>query len=876
MKNTQKALLTSALCLLLCCSMLIGTTFAWFTDEVKSGTNQILAGNLDVEVYNDLVVNEDKKVTEATKLFDEITYWEPGVVAYENLTVANLGNLALKYNLAVNFDNATKTPEGKTLADVLKVGFVAGGIKSTTREGALTEVKEWLPLASFTQLGELEKQNDCDTYGIVIYWQPSDKDNDYNMNNGQTTVLSIDLGIVLTATQLMAEQDSFGPDYDEDAIYTDFVVTSEEELKEALANAEDYAIIGIKGNVTWTTGAGIGSTPFIENATTYSAKAPVKHITLLGLEEGATFTATGKGVGAIGIDDGTVTFKNLKIVDESVSYAENSWEYGYLEFRGNTVFENCNIVNAIMMEGDSATFKNCSFNSHDDNQYAVWVSNGDATFENCYITGARGIKTHEAYGSEVGTVVIKNNQFMDLTKKPGLAIGIVNADTTVVLQNNTFAGTQPGDQGLYTYETDTDVTTFDFVEADNMVAGYADTNTELKDQLQNNATLILPKGEYSLPSMSGKEGITIIGAADGSTVVGGENVSTGFGSNFGKNTTIQNVTFSGSSNGVRYSYAQGGTSTFENCTFEGDSVYGFHIDESNGATFIFNNCTFSGFNAFAGDLEKVIFNNCTFLHNGNYGHTNIWSVAEFNNCTFGDKASVGTRGNNAHLFFDGVEESYHHEYIGSAESLFAFAKSVNEGGDSWKDQKVVLVADIDLENAVWTPIGQTGATEFKGIFDGQNHTIKNLNVDSSAQTGGHYSSGLFGWAESNVTIKNVKVDGATVVGNHNVAVIVGYTYSGKIINCHVTNANIVCNHANDDACGDKCGLIAGYAADESRITDCSASNSTVKAGRDAGQLIGCGYNVSVSGCTATNVTVSAGGDCTGANINEAIIGRVMG
>ena len=877
MKTTKRALFSSVMALILCFSMLVGTTFAWFTDEVKSGVNQIVAGNLDVNLYHSDANVKDQPVAVDTKLFDDVEpqLWEPGALAYEILTVANEGTLALKYQLAINFENATVV-NGHSLVEALKVAVVDAE-KLTSREAAIEAAAgKWQELKSFVLPGELagvdeDGKIDSKTYGIVIYWEPTDKDNDFNVKGG---ALSIDLGVNLFATQLQAEIDSFGPDYDEDAVYTNFIVTSEAELVEALANAEDYAVIGIKGNVTWTTGAGIGSTPFIDNATTYSLKPAVKHITLLGLEEGASFTAIGAGVGGIGIDDGIVTFKNLKIVDESVSYAENSWEYGYLEFRGNTVFENCEFVNAVMMEGKSATFMNCSFNSYKDNEYAVWVSNGDATFENCYITGARGIKIHEAYGSEVGSVVIKNNQFMDLTKKPGLAIGDVNADTTVVLQNNTFAGTQAGDQGLYIYETDTDVTTFDFVCADNMVAGYADTNAELKAQMQNNATVILPEGEYTLPTLSGKEGITIIGAADGSTVVGG-NTSTGFGGNFGKNTTIKNVTFSGASNGVRYSYAQGGTTIFENCTFAGDSTYGFHIDQSKGATFIFKNCTFSGFNAFAGDLEKVVFENCTFLHNGNYGHTNIWSVAEFNNCTFGDKASVSPAGSGK-LFFNGVEESYYHEYIGSAESLFAFAESVNVGKDSWTNQAVILVADIDLENALWTPIGQTGATEFKGIFDGNGFTIKNLNVDSSAQTGKHYSSGLFGWAESHVTIKNVNIDGAKVVGNHNVAGIVGYTYSGKVINCHVTNAEIVCTHANDDACGDKCGLIAGYAGNESHITDCSGADSTVKAGRDAGQLVGAGYNVSLSGCTANNVAVTAGGDCTGANVNNAIIGRVLG
>ena len=50
--TTRNALFTSIISLLLCVSMLVGTTFAWFTDEVKSGRNMIAAGNLDVELYH--------------------------------------------------------------------------------------------------------------------------------------------------------------------------------------------------------------------------------------------------------------------------------------------------------------------------------------------------------------------------------------------------------------------------------------------------------------------------------------------------------------------------------------------------------------------------------------------------------------------------------------------------------------------------------------------------------------------------------------------------------------------------------------------------------------------------------------------------------
>ena len=50
MKNTKKALLLSVMSLVLCVSMLVGTTFAWFTDSVSTAKNTIASGNLDIEL----------------------------------------------------------------------------------------------------------------------------------------------------------------------------------------------------------------------------------------------------------------------------------------------------------------------------------------------------------------------------------------------------------------------------------------------------------------------------------------------------------------------------------------------------------------------------------------------------------------------------------------------------------------------------------------------------------------------------------------------------------------------------------------------------------------------------------------------------------
>ena len=224
-KTTRRALVLSLLSLLLCCSMLVGTTFAWFTDSVTSGNNQIVAGNLDIELYNDVEINDSKKVGKNTALFEEVTKWEPGVVAYENLTVANVGTLALDYKLSINFTNGNVVNDnGLGLADVLQIALVEGGIDTTmTREQVMASVPttKWTAMKSFNTEGTLLPTDDADVFGLVICWVPGDNDNAWNVNNGKTTSdgkpLHIDLGINLFATQETYEEDSFDHLYDENA-----------------------------------------------------------------------------------------------------------------------------------------------------------------------------------------------------------------------------------------------------------------------------------------------------------------------------------------------------------------------------------------------------------------------------------------------------------------------------------------------------------------------------------------------------------------------------------------------------------------------------------------------------------------------------------
>ena len=215
-KNTKRALLSSVLAMVLCVAMLVGTTFAWFTDRVVSGNNRIAAGNLDVELYHG--ANLDETVNEATGLFTQADgtaiKWEPGVIAYENFKVENAGSLALKYQLSMNIIDYN-TVNGKSLADVLKVAVLEGEFDGDRAAAqALTFDKT---LSDFVKEGSLTAGAE-DTYAVVIYWEPSANDNDYNLNNGKTSSdgnpLFIDLGITLVAAQDTVEPDSFDDQYD--------------------------------------------------------------------------------------------------------------------------------------------------------------------------------------------------------------------------------------------------------------------------------------------------------------------------------------------------------------------------------------------------------------------------------------------------------------------------------------------------------------------------------------------------------------------------------------------------------------------------------------------------------------------------------------
>ena len=192
-KSTKRALLGSVMAMVLCLAMLVGATFAWFTDTASTGVNKIQAGNLDVvlEMQNadGKWVSAEGKTLDFVKAADakgEAILWEPGCT-YElpALRIRNNGNLALKYKVIITGINGSA--KLNTVID-WTIGDVAMGAEQHLAAGESN---------AFTIKGHMKES----------------AGNEY-MNE------SIDgIAITVVATQDTVESDSFDKDYDADAEY---------------------------------------------------------------------------------------------------------------------------------------------------------------------------------------------------------------------------------------------------------------------------------------------------------------------------------------------------------------------------------------------------------------------------------------------------------------------------------------------------------------------------------------------------------------------------------------------------------------------------------------------------------------------------------
>ena len=365
-KATKRALLTSVMALVMCVVMLVGTTFAWFTDTASTGVNKIQAGNLDIELAykNSTTGGEFKKADKSTPVFDNNALWEPGHVEYVVLKVSNAGNLALKYKLGINI--ASETGSTNVLGNEFKLSdyikfavldgdktVVSGGteFKRETLMDDVTDTNSKLIKAGYTSeetplYPAGTEGKDTEKTVTLVVWMPKSVGNEANYDATVAEAPVINLGINVAATQATAEFDSFDDQYDKDAVYP---IVAMDTLQELINNAAKPVSVKLEGNIAGSltvpqdknitldlngftlTG---GDTHAILNRGTLCIKDSSGNGKIVASK--ANTSALRNGDGAVCVIEGG-TFTRTNAVDNKWHTVEN---FGTMTFNGGKVIAN--------------------------------------------------------------------------------------------------------------------------------------------------------------------------------------------------------------------------------------------------------------------------------------------------------------------------------------------------------------------------------------------------------------------------------------------------------------------------------------------------------------------------------------------------------
>ena len=312
-RATKRALLTSVTALVMCVVMLVGTTFAWFTDTASTGVNKIQAGNLDVDIIGEDGKSLDGKTLSFKNVNDKTDIlWEPGATFFtQGFQIVNKGNLALKYKVVVS-----GTTGDAKLLEAIDFAVVTDNTKKDAEavpfaeEGKLLNKGDTAPESAATDTG-------AKAYYYLRGHMKEEAGNEYKN-------LTMDgISITVYATQYTHENDSFGPDYDANATY--YPVLDAAGMKDALVNGGNIKVdadVDVGGDVlavTKKTTIDMNGKTIKNTADIWTGNGSDGNWSLISARNGANLTITGNGTFkakendafAVDVQDGsTVTIEN--------------------------------------------------------------------------------------------------------------------------------------------------------------------------------------------------------------------------------------------------------------------------------------------------------------------------------------------------------------------------------------------------------------------------------------------------------------------------------------------------------------------------------------------------------------------------------------
>lgn len=419
MKRTKKSLLASGASLLLSAALLVGSTFAWFTDSVTNTGNTIEAGKLDVNVIGYRLEDGNwgnvawENNLKSNPLFTEKT-WEPGQYGAILLRVSNYDStLAAKVDIDFTIKDSTNN-----LADALWYRLEAVQTSDASHQNAMLEklqFKNSRPASEADGVTTMSKIEEDPTDPVTIY--PDYYDGQYvyylleygmyTSADNQYQNGSIEVDFSVKATQATVEKDGFGnSNYDEDAYFADFSVNTVDELNSALDQAEPGDVIALSSDMV----------------------VDQKIVVPSGVEingNGATFNTSVAQNTAFDIPNGTtdVIIRNCKIAGttSASNASERPMGIAIRPGAGNVTIEDCTFVGTANQLG-----------------HAIWIdgnNSGSVTIRNCTIPRPINLS---GYNGTVKDILIENNTFTNTWGVQALTLS--GSLHNVTIRNNSLTG----------------------------------------------------------------------------------------------------------------------------------------------------------------------------------------------------------------------------------------------------------------------------------------------------------------------------------------------------------------------------------------------------------------------------------------------------
>lgn len=460
MKNTKTKLISSVTVLLICFAMLIGSTFAWFTDNASTGVNKIQAGNLDIEAYyqnttlsavegqtttyslpagsprgNSIIFENTTNPLDGAELIDDNVKFEPGYVGAKLVTVKNVGNLAAKIKLqfAVK-DNG--------LADQIWYDFMQV-TKNANNENEVTgnyDPNRLLTgIANFARGYEKSLSAGNEYKFIFMYGMKETAGNEYQGK-------SVDLSVTVLAKQMTEEYDSFDNHYDDGATYDSTIWDSSiNQPATKIENGQTVYEINTAAELAWVAEA-------VNNGTNTFANETVKlmkDINLANIPWNPIGINNGNDRWFKGTFDGN---------DKSISniYCTNPNYGGLFGYIGtgtitNTTIKNLNLNNVNLTNG--ANVGECAGGA-----LIGWIENhiegSTITIENVTVTGIKA----NGYKYTGGLVGYQSAKPLTISNVSIVGTETMNTINSSFYKDNDYKGHVGGLVGYYSTGTATDVT----------------------------------------------------------------------------------------------------------------------------------------------------------------------------------------------------------------------------------------------------------------------------------------------------------------------------------------------------------------------------------------------------------------------------------